>query len=153
MYEAYTKQSLPTKEYLELVGAALCVFNSNNAFMIENIIKTDDSYDWYDLMDKESGRLKNYISKTISQNSNDEICELFSEIVEMRNRIIHSRNYYKVLYILANITSIILAILSLLLLLVVLPIGIISSALTVFIFLVGKEGKKIYLNYDQLNKE
>lgn len=70
-----------------------------------------------------------------------------------RNRIIHSRNYYKVLYILANITSIILAILSLLLLLVVLPIGIISSALTVFIFLVGKEGKKIYLNYDQLNKE
>ena len=57
------------------------------------------------------------------------------------------------LYILANITSIILAILSLLLLLVVLPIGIISSALTVFIFLVGKEGKKIYLNYDQLNKE
>lgn len=90
MYEAYTKQSLPTKEYLELVGAALCVFNSNNAFMIENIIKTDDSYDWYDLMDKESGRLKNDISKTISQNSNDEICELFSEIVEMRNRIIHS---------------------------------------------------------------
>ena len=80
MYEAYTKQSLPTKEYLELVGAALCVFNSNNAFMIENIIKTDDSYDWYDLMDKESGRLKNYISKTISQNSNDEICELFSEL-------------------------------------------------------------------------
>ncbi len=90
MYEAYTKQSLPTKEYLELVGAALCVFNSNNAFMIENIIKTDDSYDWYDLMDKESGRLKNDISKTISQNSNDEICKLFSEIVEMRNRIIHS---------------------------------------------------------------
>lgn len=90
MYEAYTKQSLPTKEYLELVGAALCVFNSNNVFMIENIIKTDDSYDWYDLMDKESGRLKNDISKTISQNSNDEICKLFSEIVEMRNRIIHS---------------------------------------------------------------
>ena len=90
MYEAYTKQSLPTKEYLELVGVALCVFNSNNAFMIENIIKTDDSYDWYDLMDKESGRLKNDISKTISQNSNDEICKLFSEIVEMRNRIIHS---------------------------------------------------------------
>lgn len=90
MYETYTKQSLPTKEYRELVGAALCVFNSNNAFMIENIIKTDDSYDWYDLMDKESGRLKNDISKTISQNSNDEICKLFSEIVEMRNRIIHS---------------------------------------------------------------
>lgn len=42
------------------------------------------------MIDKESGRLKNDISKTISQNSNDNICELFSEIVEMRNRIIHS---------------------------------------------------------------
>lgn len=90
MYETYTKQSLPTKEYRELVGTALCVFCSNNAFMIENIIKTDDSYDWYDLMDKESGGLKNDISKTISQNSNDEIFNLFSEIVTMRNRIFHS---------------------------------------------------------------
>ncbi len=90
MYENYTRQSLPTKEYRELVGTALCVFNSNNGFIIENIIKTDNSYDWYDLIDKESGRLKNDISKTISQNSNDNICELFSEIVEMRNRIIHS---------------------------------------------------------------
>ena len=42
MYETYTKQSLPTKEYRELVGTALCVFCSNNAFMIENIIKTDE---------------------------------------------------------------------------------------------------------------
>ena len=58
--------------------------------MIENIIKTDDYYDWYDLMDKESGGLKNDISKTISQNSNDEIFNLFSEIVTMRNRIFHS---------------------------------------------------------------
>lgn len=69
------------------------------------------------------------------------------------NKIIHSRNYYRVLYIIANITSIILAIISLLLLLAILPIGIISSALTVFIFLIGKEGKRIYLNYDELNKE
>lgn len=69
------------------------------------------------------------------------------------NRIIHSRNYYKVLYILANITSIVFAILSLLLLFILLPMGIILSALTVFVFLIGKEGKKIYLNYDKLNKE
>ena len=89
MYETYTKQSLPTKEYRELVGTALCVFCSNNAFMIENIIKTDDSYDWYDLMDKESGGLKNDISKTISQNSNDEIFNLFSEIVTIDNMQIY----------------------------------------------------------------
>ena len=69
------------------------------------------------------------------------------------NRIIHSRNYYKVLYILANITSVVFAILSLLLLFILLPMGIILSALTVFVFLIGKEGKKIYLNYDELNKE
>lgn len=45
MYENYTRQSLPTKEYRELVGTALCVFNSNNGFIIENLIKTDNSYD------------------------------------------------------------------------------------------------------------
>lgn len=38
MYEAYTRQSLPSKKYRELLGSALCVFNSNNSFMIENII-------------------------------------------------------------------------------------------------------------------
>lgn len=40
MYESYTRQSLPTKKYRELLGSAMCVFCSNNAFLIENIIKT-----------------------------------------------------------------------------------------------------------------
>lgn len=51
MYENYSKQSLPTKEYRELLGSALCVFSLNNGFIIENIINTDDSFNWYDLMD------------------------------------------------------------------------------------------------------
>lgn len=41
MYEDYTRQSLPSKEYRELLGSALCVFNSNNAFIIENILRED----------------------------------------------------------------------------------------------------------------
>ena len=59
MYESYTRQSLPTKRYRELLGSAICVFNSNNAFIVENILKCDDldKYDWYHLIDLESGRL------------------------------------------------------------------------------------------------
>ena len=91
MYENYTRQSLPTKEYRELLGTALCVFNSNNGFIIENIIKTDCSFDWYELIDKESGLLQPFISNTISNKcGNTDIEDLFLEIVTMRNRIIHS---------------------------------------------------------------
>lgn len=85
MYENYTKQSLPTKEYRELLGTALCVFSSNNSFIIENIIRTSDTFDWYELIDKESGKLNPDISKTISEKcGNREIENLFSEIVNMR---------------------------------------------------------------------
>lgn len=34
MYENDSKQSLPAKEYRELLGSALCVFSSNNGFRI-----------------------------------------------------------------------------------------------------------------------
>ena len=58
--------------------------------MIENIIKTDSSSNWYELIDKESGLLKKSISETISAKSGDtKIEDLFLEIVNMRNRIIH----------------------------------------------------------------
>lgn len=47
MYESYTRQALPSKEYRELLGSAICVFNSNNAFVIENILHTNsDDFDW-----------------------------------------------------------------------------------------------------------
>jgi len=42
MYEEYSKQALPSKKYRELLGSALCVFNSNNAFIIENILRVDN---------------------------------------------------------------------------------------------------------------
>lgn len=89
MYEEYTKQALPEKDYRELLGSAICVFNSNNNFIIENILRaqTDDTYDWFTLIDKESGQLKPAVKKIIN---NDEIYSLFEDIVAMRNRIIHS---------------------------------------------------------------
>ena len=91
MYESYTRQSLPAKEYRELLGTALCVFNSNNGFIIENIIRTNTSFDWYELIDKESGLLRTIISETISKGCDTtEIEDLFLKIVSMRNRIIHS---------------------------------------------------------------
>lgn len=92
MYENYTKQAVPSRKYRELLGTAICVFNSNNAFVIENILRSDDNgqYDWYSLIDRESGKLKEPIQNTIAKKTNEKIGELFSEVVTMRNRIIHS---------------------------------------------------------------
>ena len=92
MYESYTRQSLPTKQYRELLGSAICVFNSNNAFIIENILKCDDlgKYDWYNLMDMKSGELKRSVRDVITTKCGDKIETLFTKIIEMRNRIIHS---------------------------------------------------------------
>ena len=92
MYESYSRQALPERGYRELLGSALCVFNSNNAFIIENILRNDDNgeYNWYSLIDLESGKLKPSIKKTITSKCGDGIEILFSQLVEMRNRIVHS---------------------------------------------------------------
>lgn len=90
MYDtSLTRMSLPSENYRLLLGTALSVFSSNNSFIIENILHTNDSYSWYDLIDKESGRLKDIINKTITSNSDSKIEEKFMKIVQMRNRIIH----------------------------------------------------------------
>ncbi|WP_370561004.1 selenium binding protein [Edwardsiella tarda] len=92
MYEVFSRQSLPSKKYRELVGTAVCVFNSNNGFIIENILREDDDkiYNWYTLIDKTSGQLKIPIKETISKKSDDTIATLFEELVIIRNRIMHS---------------------------------------------------------------
>ena len=79
MYEDYTRQSLPSKEYRELLGSALCVFNSNNAFIIENILREDGgaNYNWYDLMDRTSGNLSKPISDTITNKAGSKIATLY----------------------------------------------------------------------------
>lgn len=90
MYEDYSRQSLPSRKYHELLGSAICVFLSNNSFIIENILQCDESYSWYTLIDKNSGNLLPYIKDTIAKQSNTKILELFSELISIRNRIIHS---------------------------------------------------------------
>lgn len=92
MYECYTNQSLPTKQYRELLGSAVFVFNSNNAFIIENILNYDNSnkYDWYHLIDLESGKLRGRIHEIITSKCGDKIENLFVKIIKQRNRIIHS---------------------------------------------------------------
>lgn len=88
----YTRQSLPDDDYLRLLGASLCVFNSNNAFLIENILKLDeqDQYDWYELIDLVSGKLAEKIKNVIAGDDGDEVHRQFIELVKLRNRIIHS---------------------------------------------------------------
>jgi len=92
MYEQYTRQALPPKEYRELLGSAICVFNSNNAFIIENILNEDTSnkYNWWDLIDKTSGQLSSPIENTITAKVGPGIANRFKQITEIRNRIIHS---------------------------------------------------------------
>ena len=90
MYEIYTRQSLPEKQYRELLGTALCVFNSNIAFVIENILRIDNASSWYQLMDKKSGELKKHVANTICKNGNQDIADAFADLIERRNRIIHS---------------------------------------------------------------
>ena len=89
MYEDYSRQALPSKYYRELLGSALCVFVSNNSFIIENILRCDKTMSWYDLIDKTSGKLLHDVKKTIAD-KNDEISTLFEELIEKRNRIVHS---------------------------------------------------------------
>ena len=90
MYEEYSRQALPPKKYRELLGSAICVFNSNNQFIIENILRIDNNYNWYKLIDKTSGELSEPIKETITKYSDTKITLLFSELISKRNRIIHS---------------------------------------------------------------
>ena len=92
MYESYTRQALPSKKYRELIGTAICVFNSNNSFVIENILRADQTgkYEWHKLIDETSGDLAPAIKKTITASSNTTISKLFGEIIAIRNRIAHS---------------------------------------------------------------
>lgn len=92
MYESYSRQPLPSKEYRELLGSAFCVFNSNNGFIIENILKNDQAneYSWHELIDRTSGRLSKAVEDTITRQSNADIADAFEEIIGIRNRIMHS---------------------------------------------------------------
>lgn len=92
MYEDYTRQALPSKTYRELLGTSICVFNSNNAFIIENILRndTESKYNWYELIDRTPEELLSPIKEIITKNSNTSIANKFDKLISMRNRIINS---------------------------------------------------------------
>lgn len=92
MYESLTRMSLPTKEYREMLGTAICVFSSNNGFFIENILRyeANETLSWYELIDKESGELPKIANRVLVDEQGQAIVDLFQKIVKMRNRIVHS---------------------------------------------------------------
>lgn len=92
MYESYSRQALPERQYREYLGSALCVFNSNNSYIIENILRNDQSGKlfWYDLIDKRSSKHKKVVKETITKQFGPAVEQLFSNIIDKRNRIIHS---------------------------------------------------------------
>lgn len=92
MNEKYSRQAVPSRKYRELLGTALCVFNANNAFIIENILANDTAgdYSWHDLINENSGKLSEPVKKTITKNSNSVIAIKFNNLMALRNRIVHS---------------------------------------------------------------
>ncbi|WP_209342799.1 selenium binding protein [Flavonifractor sp. AGMB03687] len=92
MYEKYSKQALPSKNYRELLGTAIYVFNSNNSFIIENVLRCDEAgdFDWYMLTDWQAGKVKERAKHIIEEKLGKEIFLLFDDIIEKRNRIVHS---------------------------------------------------------------
>lgn len=85
-----TNMALPDdREFIYHLGVAVSVFIEVNGFVIENILLTDQTNSWSDLIDKESGKLLPHIKDTITKNSNTKIAKLFEECIKKRNRILH----------------------------------------------------------------
>ena len=89
MYESYTRQSLPDRVYRELLGTAVCVFNSNTGLIIEIILLLDSGCSWSRLIDKSAEQLQRDINKNIGS-INIAICQQYRELTKKRNRILHS---------------------------------------------------------------
>lgn len=81
--------ALPDEEYLRLLGAAICVFDSNCGLIIEGILKVNPDASWHELVDKTSGELKEDIRDNITRLAGDDIANYFSDLAWKRNRIAH----------------------------------------------------------------
>lgn len=87
-----TRQSTSDDEFLYLLGVSQWVFNSNCSFIIEMIDKEHHNNSnelWNKLIELTAGRLLNYKNKIIAILGRD-IYNLFAELVDDRNSIIHS---------------------------------------------------------------
>ena len=70
----------------------MCTLNSSNLFIIENILKIDSkNYNKLDLSNKTFKNLLSVIDEIItSVTQNDKISIIFNELVNIRNKIVHS---------------------------------------------------------------
>lgn len=87
-----TRQSTSDDEFLYLLGVCQWVFNSNCNFVIEMIDKehhNNSDEAWCKLIELTAGQLLNYKNKIITI-LGTEIYNLFSDVLEERNIIIHS---------------------------------------------------------------
>lgn len=87
-----TRQSTSDEEFLYLLGLCQWVFNSNFNFIIEMIDKEHhDKSDerWNLLIEFTAGKLLGYKNKILTILGQD-IYELFDELIDERNAIIHS---------------------------------------------------------------
>lgn len=75
-----------------MLGAALCVFNSNNAFVVEIVLRIsgEENGSWSQLMDRTSGSLGKVVRKVIEPKYGPAIPDLFSDLVNDRNRMAYS---------------------------------------------------------------
>lgn len=90
--EILTKQSITDEEFLYLLGVCQWVFNSNCSFIIEMIDKehhNNSNESWAKLIEMTAGRLKDY-KLYIETILGKQIYNMFSELVDERNCIIHS---------------------------------------------------------------
>lgn len=76
MYEKLTCQSLPNDSYRELIGTAICAFNQNNAFVIENILLLNDKNNWHYITNHTSGKILDLLRKALKE-EHDDILVLF----------------------------------------------------------------------------
>lgn len=84
-----TRFALPEEDYLTLLGEVIYVFNSNAAFLVENLLHAG-APDWYALIDMTSGQLHKDAKKWLVDEEDERVLELFGELGFERNRIIHS---------------------------------------------------------------
>lgn len=89
MYETHTRQSLPSKEYRELLGTAICVYNSNTSFLIEILTYKNSLLSWHKLLDMQGNELQKKIENEFNE-IDPTISHKYKSITQKRNRIIHS---------------------------------------------------------------
>ena len=88
-----TRQSLTDSDLLILLGISQWVFNSNCHFVIEMIDKEhhgNSDVSWFEFLSLTAGQINNNYADIINTVLGVEISELFHDLINRRNKIMHS---------------------------------------------------------------